>query len=281
MDIMMQLVSFTKYRIIFLGLAIWLGVAISGCASLPEVFQNPRYTYENGALLVGGDGEPILLTNNTAAVNPSFQQVLDFIRADLTDQLVYIERDSNSGATPFVCSDFAEIVHNNAEEAGIRAAYLSVDFEDGGVGHAINAFDALDQGMVYIDCTGQSFYSELEEGDGSIESWDKVAYIEIGHKYGVISLTIATSAAYDFYVQFEKKWQDFKEQLAAYNAEVKRYNQEITGKIYRKGSVELAGIRVWEEQLQQKEAALDVLKQEIGSNRFKPLGVVKSTWVHW
>ena len=269
-------------KTLLVGLAVGLGLAISGCASLPDVFQNPRYTYENGAVLVGGDGEPILLMNNTAAVNPDYQQVLDFIRTDLTDQLVYVDRDSSSGATPFVCSDFAEIVHNNAEEAGIRAAYLSIDFEEGSIGHAINAFETLDQGLVYIDCTGQSFYSELEEGDViTMESWDKVAYIENGCKYGVISLNMATSAAYDFYVQFENKWQDFKNQLAAYNAEVKSYNQEITGKVYRKGSVELAGIKAWEEQLQQKESALDALKREIGISRFKPLGVVKSTWLHW
>jgi hypothetical protein len=269
-------------RLLLGSIAIIVIAALTGCTSLQSLFRNPRYTYENRAVLVGGDNQPILLTNNTAAVDVAYDKILDFIRQDTTDQFPYVERDTHSQDTPFVCSDFAEMVHNNAEEAGIRAAYLSVDFEDGGIGHAINAFNTPDQGLVYIDCTGHSIYSQLEEdGNVSSGSWDKVAYIEVGRKYGVIGLDVATSPAYEYYVQFERKWQEFKKQLAAYNAEVERYNQEIAGKTFRKGSAELAGIRAWEEQLQAQEASLEALKQELGISRFKPLGVVKSTWIHW
>jgi hypothetical protein len=53
-----------------------------------------------------------------------------------------------------VCADFAETLHNNAEKAGWRAAYVGIDLAGSERGHALNAFQTTDQGLVYIDCTG-------------------------------------------------------------------------------------------------------------------------------
>jgi hypothetical protein len=263
-------------------LAFILLIALPGCDSFQFIFRNPRYTYENGAILVRGDDRPIELKNNEQAVNVPYAKLLAFIREDFTDEHQYVPRGS-SGAEPFVCSDFAEMLHNNAEAAGIRAGYLTIDFASGGTGHAINAFQTLDKGMVYIDCTGQSAFSQLEE-DSAPESaggWDKVAYIEVGKKYGVIALDKARSPDYEFYDEFEQKWQEYKEKLAAYNAEVKQFNLEITEKVYRRGSPELARIQDWEVRLSQQEDYLTALEQEIGTTRFKPLEVVKNTNLHW
>jgi hypothetical protein len=176
-----------------------LALVLSGCSALKSALQNPNYVYENGAVLVGGNDKPIELKNNPQAKDVSYQTVLNFIREDPTDSFPYVAKGSGPGVTPFVCSDFAERVHNNAETAGLRVGYVGIDFADGSVGHAIDAFQTTDEGLVYVDCTGPSLFSQLED-DGAAapnESWDKIGYLEIGQKYGVIALDRAASAKYD------------------------------------------------------------------------------------
>ncbi|MBP1708095.1 MAG: hypothetical protein H6Q39_1819, partial [Chloroflexi bacterium] len=252
---------------------ILLAFVLTGCGMLSPFSRNPHFIYEDGALLVDGSDQPIEVINNPGAADVSYAQLLQFIREDPTDQIKYVSRGADTGEKAFVCSDFAEAVHNYAESAGIRAGYASIDWEDGQIGHAIDAFETTDQGLVYIDCTGKSLYSQIEDSeDGAAGSWDKVAYVETGKKYGVIGLDYARSPLYSYFVEYDLKWQKFREELAAYNADVKRYNQEIAGKTFRKGSPELARIENWEARLKEQEQELNALSAEIGSSRFKPLG---------
>jgi hypothetical protein len=224
---------------------------LSGCGTFRTLFQNPDYVYENGAVLVDGADLPIKLKNNPQAVNVSYKDLLDFVRQDPTDFLPYVERNNPGGQIPFVCSDFAEMLHNNAEAAGIRAGYVSIDWVGGDIGHAVDAFETTDQGLVFIDCTGKSDYSQLEQNEDNVTlgSWDKVAYIVVGYEYGVINITYAKSADYSFYQSFEEQWQELKERLAAYNAEVKLYNQEIRNTVFVEGCPQIARIRAWEQKL--------------------------------
>jgi hypothetical protein len=53
-----------------------------------------------------------------------------------------------------VCCDFAERLHNDAEIAGLKCAYVAIDLSTGG--HAIVAFQTSDKGLIYIDDTGSS-----------------------------------------------------------------------------------------------------------------------------
>lgn len=101
--------------------------------------------HEGNIYEVGGNGQRLVLTNYGNATDPTYQQVLDFIKSDKTDELPY--------TNTFVCSDFAEVLHNNAEKAGIKCAWVGCDFTRG-LGHAFNEFNTTDQGIVYIDCTG-------------------------------------------------------------------------------------------------------------------------------
>lgn len=55
------------------------------------------------------------------AVNPTFKQMIDFVKADQTDKIPYIN-------SSFACSDFAEKLHNNAEKAGYKCAFVSLYF---------------------------------------------------------------------------------------------------------------------------------------------------------
>lgn len=87
------------------------------------------------------------LENNPDASNISWSQLKDFLREDRTDNNPYVEN-------VYMCGEFAEDLHNNAENSEIRAAFVIIQFEDGSITHALNAFVATDRGLVYIDTTG-------------------------------------------------------------------------------------------------------------------------------
>lgn len=152
--------------------------------------------------VIGGSdcyGEFIVLINNQNAVNPTYSQLLAFLQQDNTDQFPYQDtpyipgiyygtaeshidlehvKDIIYGSTqpgaPRICADFAERLHNKAEMAGIRCAYVSVELS--GVGHALNAFQTTDRGLIYIDDTGSA---------GSIGpiSHDTVVDVRMGQQY--------------------------------------------------------------------------------------------------
>ncbi|MBN2240223.1 MAG: hypothetical protein JW712_10655 [Dehalococcoidales bacterium] len=86
------------------------------------------------------------LVDNSDAVNPTWDELVEFLENDHTEMKSYVVdlRD---------CSQFSRDLHNNAEESGIRAATVHIYFEDQEVGHALNAFNTVDYGIVYVDCT--------------------------------------------------------------------------------------------------------------------------------
>jgi len=153
----------------------------------------------------------IILINNSDATNPTFNELLSFIKKDNTDQYpyryVYSVLDSYYGSAeshvdtenikniidgtiqptaPYKCGDFAERLHNNAEKAGIRCGYVSIElsgYDDpynygisSNAGHALNIFETTDRGLVYIDCTGGS------QDDGP-SSYDTKVNLQEGRDY--------------------------------------------------------------------------------------------------
>lgn len=52
------------------------------------------------------------------------------------------------------CGWYAEAVHNELENNGIRAAIVFVFIGDGSTVHVFNAFEAIDSGRIYADMTG-------------------------------------------------------------------------------------------------------------------------------
>ena len=69
------------------------------------------------------------------------------------------------------------MLHNNAEKAGIRAAYVVVEFPLG-EGHALNAFRTKDRGLIYIDCTGSN----------QVINADKTVDVKVGRRYAPVSV---------------------------------------------------------------------------------------------
>ena len=124
-------------------------------------------------VIVGGDSYYMPLKNNPDATNPTWSELESFLASDNTDKLKY-------NIDTFNCGHFAEMVHNNAEAAGIKAAIVFVQlgpcegYPTSGP-HTLNAFQTTDKGLVYIDCTGT-----IEDYD---DSADTIVDVEIGKPY--------------------------------------------------------------------------------------------------
>jgi hypothetical protein len=142
-----------------------------------NLYQNTYGEVESGDVhpALGPDGQPITLVSNPAAVEPTFAQLESFLLLDKTDQNIYVP-----GA--YVCTDFARDVYNNAEKAGIRAAFVGIKFNGISEGHALNAFMTTDKGLVFIDCTG------LEALQAGPTDNDKIVTVKIGIDYQPVGL---------------------------------------------------------------------------------------------
>ena len=117
--------------------------------------------------------------------NPSWSQLKAFLLADKTDQVPYVY-------PTHVCEDFAGAIQKNAKKAGWRCAFVTIDVEGypdwygygipSNAGHALNAFETTDRGLVYIDCTG------VPSGEYRSGSCDKVVSVSMGKEYQPVSL---------------------------------------------------------------------------------------------
>jgi hypothetical protein len=83
------------------------------------------------------------LKANVSLHDPTYRELLDFIARDPTDKEKY-------DATDFNCVDFSAMLDNNAEKAGIRAAFVMITYPQE-PGHAIVAFQTTDKGLIYIE----------------------------------------------------------------------------------------------------------------------------------
>ena len=114
-----------KYKTIIFFIVI-IGL-LCGCIgnsnTFVDSFQSNIISYELS--YVKADNTPIMLINYRNATNPTWSELINFLQEDNTDSYVY-NNDT------FVCGDFAELLHNNAETQGIRAGVVFVDFSNPG-----------------------------------------------------------------------------------------------------------------------------------------------------
>jgi hypothetical protein len=144
--------------------------------SLPKLKDNEAYVFYQGAVMVGACNQYIVLRNNPSAKDPAWAELKAFLKIDQTDRQPYV-------TGKFTCGDFAEILHNNAEAAGIRSAIVAVELKPAGLAggviyHSLDAFDTTDQGMIYIDATSssQGYYA------------DKQVNVVVGDQYVPVSI---------------------------------------------------------------------------------------------
>jgi hypothetical protein len=103
----------------------------------------------DGKVLLSETGKPIVLKNNPKAADVAWTSLRDFLLKDDTDNI-----QSIPGQWGYI--DFATRLHNNAEVAGIRCAFVVVTlgpsaFFAEGTDYYLNAFETPDLGTVYID----------------------------------------------------------------------------------------------------------------------------------
>jgi hypothetical protein len=213
-------------------------------------------------------GIQVNLTNSPSATDPTWQQLVAFISEDGTDEKTYDEFS-------FPCGAFAEEVHNNAEAAGIKTAWVAIEFSDQSWGHACNAFQTTDKGLVFIDCTGEDLRSKLTvtpapiDGKvyGEVDNRDTVAYIELGEIYGLISLDNASHYGLDYsgYI----RWQ---QDMALFDSELASYNEQLGGR---------TAVPPDEYgQLLMQVKLLDNLAEQIGGF-YEPMGTVTTVEIYW
>jgi len=98
--------------------------------------------------------------------DPTYQEAVSFIGQDRTNDNEYVE-------DVYICSHFSRDVCNNAEGEGFRCAYVELRYPDGG--HAIIAFDTVDEGLAYFDAitddrvrpiVGERYYQCIEPREG-------------------------------------------------------------------------------------------------------------------
>jgi len=239
-------------------------------------------------------GSSICLINYKNATDPTWEELIAFLQKDDTDDRLYMYG-------LFVCADFAEMLHNNAEASGIKAAWISVDFTIG-EGHAINAFNTTDNGLVYVDCTGGGFSppvrSDLIDGGGKEEvecDYDKIAYVVTGREYGIISIDKAISPEYRFYEDYTEKWDGYMRESEAYSNKVDEYNKSaevyemaLGGRTTIGDSIEYANLnRMYNDlntigkELDLQYETLQRRNDELGLYHWVPVGVVADVEVYW
>ena len=138
-------------------------------ANLESKLELYRDTW--GSVVASGVQPPFSgadIVSHQTSRNPTWAQLLDFLQRDKTDRNAYV-----TGV--YMCGDFARDVHNNAERAGIRAAYVAVKLPSGF--HALNAFKTTDRGLVFIDCTG------LQASQSGPSNRDKIVSVKLGRSY--------------------------------------------------------------------------------------------------
>jgi len=138
------------------------------------VYTSKHFFYYNGGYDQGL--KKINLYNNPCARNPTFSQLISFLKKDKTDLMLYVDNS-------FVCADFAEKLHNNAEHQGLRCGYARVYCTDGST-HTCNAWNTADKGLVFTDSTGIDYHSQ----DPSIDCNDSIAVIHHNQVYECYSI---------------------------------------------------------------------------------------------
>jgi hypothetical protein len=241
-----------------------------------EIYRTPYPPYKGA--------QPIVLKNNSDAANPSWEQLVTFLKKDTTEKMQYwdfiappgsafltsdIEKRKQKFGIPkeewpenFVCSDFANLLHNNAETNGIRAAVVAIHTAEEKYGHLVNAFTTIDRGLVYIDCTGE------EDCNGV----DKVCCIKKGNEAICVELQDDTPLDYEWFLQQKNLFEQYKQEVLEFNTELEKVGSKFEGK-WHLYAWDYGKFKAWEERL------IELEKQLIPV--FGEEGIVTRVEIYW
>lgn len=228
-------------------------------------------------------GARVVLVNNASATDPTYDQLVAFLKADNTSSLKY--------AYPtWTCADFSRTLHDNAEARGIKAAFVAVEFTDASVdysvydpgtgpltpspspdlGHGLNLFNTVDKGPVYVDAS--SPYGGT--------SGDRIAYVAEGKEFNEIDLDRATGTDYSSYEAYKQKYLSYVSDLKDYNQQAKAYNLKLDQITSTSSKEERQALNQTHQNLVARQASLEAQKASFGQYYY-PSGIVKKIDVYW
>ncbi|MEM3597207.1 MAG: AN1-type zinc finger domain-containing protein [Candidatus Bathyarchaeia archaeon] len=108
--------------------------------------------------------------------DPTYQEMLNFIASDKTDENEYSEN--------YTCLHFTADVKSHAFDEGYKCGFVYVEFRDGA--HAIVCFNTTDQGLIFIEPQSDEIVT-LTIGQ---PYWDRTKYEPPDYDDTVISFTI-------------------------------------------------------------------------------------------
>lgn len=251
-----------------------------------EKYTGVQPPYLRTKIVDAGDVGNVHLVTNPVAKDPSWQQLKDFIYRDKTDEDTY-----DTVVNP--CGAFAEAIYNNAEANGIRAAFVAIDLKDSSMGHACNAFETTDIGMVYVDCTGITVEESLSSSGqhlspdgkpaiifGQAKSHDKIAYVAVGRELGFISMEVADSPDYSYYDQYKVRFDKFKNDLNACNDAIVQYGTYVDEYNRSRGSSLITSINAQRHLVDKLSAQVN--EDAAGLGAFWPeMGIVEGVKIYW
>jgi hypothetical protein len=108
--------------------------------------------------------EPAIVTTPAPIINniitvyhkANYNDVETFLEIDKTDDLEYIP-------DVFDCKSFASTLKSNANKQGMLCAVVITDYSASS--HAINAFDTLDRGIIFVEPQSDIIMENINIGD--------------------------------------------------------------------------------------------------------------------
>lgn len=191
-------------------------------------------------LILNMAGQEITINEHRDAVAPNFETLIRFLSEDPTENRDYVY-------PVYTCGDFAACLHDNAEKRGIRCGIVGVKFKttykenrsetsnndsyyppayssyDTCRGHAFNAFNTTDRGMVYVDSTGIT----IEEKEIGNKPYDMIVYAQQGEELGEIRIDQAENLDYSYYKLKERQYLRYRSTVDKYNNAAEILNKEI------------------------------------------------------
>jgi hypothetical protein len=240
-------------------------------------------TWSESIQVSNATGAAVVLTNYKNATDPTWDSLMAFLKADDTIKTRYVFPD-------FTCADFARTLHDKAEAKGIKCGFVAVEFYnrtmdysiydngDGNfspptrspdTGHALNAFNTVDRGLVYVDASSDAdFVGDKPEV--------RIAYLEEGQELNEIDLNWAANISYSFYESYKKTQLDFIADQREFYNDLADYNVRLSVKNYTTAPA----LKVENEQLNARIIELNARKDNIGPFYY-PLGIGKEIDLYW
>ena len=226
-----------KIRIIACILACFFFLEIG---KLAYVFLFPEVISQESLPILDMTGQNIVINNHRGAVDPSFKALMEFLSEDPTENKDYVY-------PVYTCGDFASHLHDEAEKQGIKCGVVGVKLNttlkedmqgilnnksnypppyssyDTCRGHAFNAFNTTDRGMVYVDSTGIT----VEEKEMGNRPYDMIVYAKTGEELGELRVDQAESLDYSYFKVKEGKYLRYLNAVDKYNCAAELLNWEI------------------------------------------------------